>query len=107
MPGQKRGRFESSSSCRNGCPAWASTQTLLATSDYASKFLDDDGDLKGGFEIPPVSLEGIEKNLQGSNKKLFLQFMQNTLHWAPAARSTEKSHDFRSTKDHIFRQETS
>ncbi|KAK9384674.1 kinase-like domain-containing protein [Lipomyces mesembrius] len=63
---------------------------FLQRSDYASEFFDDDGNWEGGIEIPPMSLEDFEKNLHGSSKVPFLQFMRKMLQWAPEARPSAK-----------------
>jgi len=40
----------------------------------------------GGLDIPPISLEGSEENLEGRNRELFLQFMRSMLRWTPEER---------------------
>lgn len=48
------------------------------------------GSLKGGIEIPQLSLEGTEENLEGPQKELFLDFMRGMLQWVPEERKTAK-----------------
>jgi serine/threonine-protein kinase SRPK3 len=42
------------------------------------------------ISIPGISLAELEKNLFGSNKELFLQFMRKILQWIPEARQSVK-----------------
>lgn len=37
----------------------------------------------GGVDIPPISLEGSEENLEGEIKELFLRYMISMMHWVP------------------------
>ncbi len=49
------------------------------------------GDFQAGIEVPPaVSLEQLESNLEGLDKKMFLQFMSKMLQWDPQNRPTAK-----------------
>jgi serine/threonine-protein kinase SRPK3 len=43
------------------------------------------------ISIPGISLAELEKNLFGSNKELFLQFMRKILQWIPEARQSVKN----------------
>ncbi|MCJ1466514.1 hypothetical protein MMC07_005133 [Pseudocyphellaria aurata] len=45
---------------------------------------------RAGVEIPPISLEESEENLEGRNKDLFLQFMQSMLRWVPEERKSAR-----------------
>ena len=38
----------------------------------------------------PTSLESLEDNLEGRNKKLFIEFMMSMLQWVPEQRKTAK-----------------
>ena len=38
----------------------------------------------------PKSLESLEENLEGKNKKLFTDFMMSMLQWVPEQRKTAK-----------------
>ena len=44
----------------------------------------------GGVDIPPISLEGSEENLEGRNKELFLHFMRSMLRWVPEERKSAR-----------------
>lgn len=46
------------------------------------------GNWKEGVDIPRISLEESEKNLEGTNKVLFLEFMRKMLKWVPEERLT-------------------
>ncbi|KAJ5909550.1 protein kinase [Penicillium tannophilum] len=59
---------------------------MLQNSEYAMKFFDSDG----AADIPSVSLENLEKNLQDTQKSLFLCFMRKMLQWKPENRSSAK-----------------
>lgn len=48
------------------------------------------GDWKGLAEIPGTSLEESEENLDGKDKKQFLEFMRKMLKWRPEERSSAK-----------------
>jgi serine/threonine protein kinase len=49
------------------------------------------GEFQAGIEGPPaVSLDQLETNLEGSDRKLFLQFMSKMLQWDPQNRQTAK-----------------
>ncbi|KAB8256812.1 kinase-like domain-containing protein [Aspergillus pseudonomiae] len=63
---------------------------MLRKSDYAAGFFDDEGNWKGVVQIPSMSLEDLEGNLEGSQRKLFLQFMRKMLRWRPEERESAK-----------------
>lgn len=49
------------------------------------------GEFQAGIEVPPaVSLDQLETNLEGSDKKLFLQLVSKMLQWDPQNRLTPK-----------------
>ncbi|KAJ7128102.1 kinase-like domain-containing protein [Mycena filopes] len=49
------------------------------------------GEWQGGVPVPPhVPLEELETNLEGADKKLFLEFMSKMLQWEPQNRQTPK-----------------
>jgi hypothetical protein len=48
------------------------------------------GKWKGLVEIPSLSLEESEENLDGESKELFLQFMRSMLRWLPEERKTAR-----------------
>ncbi|KKZ68100.1 non-specific serine/threonine protein kinase [[Emmonsia] crescens] len=63
---------------------------FLRRSEYAPEFFDDQGNWKGPIDIPAISLEMLERNLPGSNKELFIQFVRKMLQWTPEARQSAK-----------------
>lgn len=49
------------------------------------------GKFQAGIDVPPpVSLEELETNLEGSEKELFLRFVRKMLQWDPQRRQTAK-----------------
>ena len=44
------------------------------------------GNCSGDVAIPVMSLEGMERNLEGQGKILFLQFLRKMLKWMPEER---------------------
>ena len=40
----------------------------------------------GGVDVPLISFEGSEENLEGRNREVFLQFMRSMLRWVPEER---------------------
>jgi hypothetical protein len=48
------------------------------------------GKWKGPVDIPAMSLEDSEENLEGKNKALFLQFMRKMLQWEPEKRKSAR-----------------
>lgn len=48
------------------------------------------GTWKGAIYISAISLEMLERNLSGSNKELFIQFVRKVLQWTPEARQSAK-----------------
>ncbi|PGH32207.1 hypothetical protein GX50_04991 [[Emmonsia] crescens] len=63
---------------------------FLRRSEYAPEFFDDQGTWKGAIYISAISLEMLERNLSGSNKELFIQFVRKVLQWTPEARQSAK-----------------
>ncbi|GBE87745.1 hypothetical protein SCP_1104220 [Sparassis crispa] len=64
---------------------------LVARGLLRSKFVSEQEEFQAGIKVPPpVSLEQLETNLEGSDKKLFLQFMSKMLQWDPQHRQTAK-----------------
>ncbi|KAB8276598.1 kinase-like domain-containing protein [Aspergillus minisclerotigenes] len=53
----------------------------IQNSVYATEFFDGEGNWKGPIEIPSISLEKLEGNLEGEPQRLFLQFMRKMLRW--------------------------
>jgi hypothetical protein len=49
------------------------------------------GNWKGKVQIPTLSLENLEGNLQGEHKKLFLEFMRKMLQWRPEERESARN----------------
>ncbi|GFF60705.1 protein kinase, putative [Aspergillus udagawae] len=64
---------------------------MLRKSEYASEFFDSEGNWKGRVQIPTLSLENLEGNLQGQHKKLFLEFMRKMLRWRPEERESARN----------------
>ena len=54
------------------------------------EYFDNSGKWKGAVEIPEISLEDSEEQLDGENKALFLDFMRKMLQWAPEKRQTAR-----------------
>ena len=48
------------------------------------------GNWRGAAEIPKINLKGVEKRLDGEEKKLFLDFVRKMLKWKPEERSSAK-----------------
>ncbi|KAL5366226.1 kinase-like protein [Aspergillus floccosus] len=65
-------------------------QELIQNSAYATDFIDGEGNWRGTIEIPPISLEKLEGNLQGESQHLFLQFMRKMLKWKPEERKSAR-----------------
>lgn len=53
-------------------------------------YFDKAGNWKGAVEIPLISLEDSEEQLNGADKALFLDFMRKMLQWVPEKRQTAK-----------------
>ncbi|KAL3462503.1 protein kinase [Aspergillus heterothallicus] len=68
----------------------APPKEILQNSEYAMKFFDSDGHWIGTAEIPSISLEKLEGNLQGAQQSLFLCFMRKMLQWQPENRASAK-----------------
>ncbi|KFY83874.1 hypothetical protein V500_09834 [Pseudogymnoascus sp. VKM F-4518 (FW-2643)] len=54
------------------------------------EYYDSKGEWKGLAEIPRTSLEESEENLDGKDKRQFLEFMRKMLKWRPEERSSAK-----------------
>ncbi|KAJ5558175.1 kinase-like domain-containing protein [Penicillium sp. DV-2018c] len=81
---------------------------MLRMNDYATEFFDSEGmfvrtvqlflmlirghlgNWKERVQIPLLSLEDLEWNLQGSQQQLFLGFMRKMLRWRPEERESAK-----------------
>jgi len=48
------------------------------------------GNWRGATEVPKASLEDAEKQLEGEEKALFLNFARKMLKWKPEERSSAK-----------------
>lgn len=48
------------------------------------------GDWKGAIEIPSITLEKLESNLEGEPQRLFLQFVRKMLRWKLEARGSAR-----------------
>ncbi|KAK3324416.1 kinase-like domain-containing protein [Cercophora scortea] len=57
----------------------------------SKEFFTEDGKWKADVPIPEgMSLEASEENLEGENKRMFLNFMRGMLQWRPEDRKTAK-----------------
>ncbi|OJZ85764.1 hypothetical protein ASPFODRAFT_61155 [Aspergillus luchuensis CBS 106.47] len=63
---------------------------MVQNSEYATTFFDDEGNWKGAVDIPAISLEKLEGNLQGEPQQLFLRFLRETLKWNPDERPSAR-----------------
>ncbi|KAK2804903.1 hypothetical protein FQN50_006410 [Emmonsiellopsis sp. PD_5] len=61
---------------------------FLQQSGWSSVYFDDRGNWKCLNPILPVSWEVAERNLDGSNKKAFLDFIRKMVRWEPGSRAT-------------------
>ncbi|OBT91268.1 hypothetical protein VE02_00350 [Pseudogymnoascus sp. 03VT05] len=59
---------------------------FLQRSEYSSVYFDDRGNWKCVNTVPRVSWEDSERNLHGSNKKGFLDFVRKMVRWTPESR---------------------
>ncbi|KFZ16712.1 hypothetical protein V502_04955 [Pseudogymnoascus sp. VKM F-4520 (FW-2644)] len=59
-------------------------------SERRQEYYDSKGEWKGLAEIPRTSLEESEENLDGKDKRQFLEFMRKMLKWRPEERSSAK-----------------
>ncbi|OGM47773.1 protein kinase [Aspergillus bombycis] len=59
---------------------------MIQNSVYATEFFDDEGSWKGAIEIPSMSLETPEGNLEGEARLRFLQFLRKMLKWKSGER---------------------
>lgn len=62
----------------------------LQRTKTSQKYFDDTGNWIGAFEIPDLSLENSEEQLEGENKASFLDFIRKMLRWVPEERQTAK-----------------
>ncbi|KAI1307727.1 kinase domain protein [Xylaria venustula] len=66
-------------------------KNLLARGRLTSEFFSSEGQFIAGIDIPAsTSLEAMEINLEGNEKKRFLKFMGKMLQWDPAQRGTAR-----------------
>ncbi|GLB19749.1 hypothetical protein AtubIFM61612_009665 [Aspergillus tubingensis] len=63
---------------------------MMQNSEYATTFFDAQGNWKGAVDIPAISLEKLEGNLQGESQQLFLRFLRKTLRWNPDERQSAR-----------------
>ncbi|RAH58553.1 CDK4/6 [Aspergillus piperis CBS 112811] len=63
---------------------------MVQNSGYATTFFDAEGNWKGAVDIPAISLEKLEGNLQGESQQLFLRFIRETLKWNPDERPSAR-----------------
>ncbi|KAK3687957.1 kinase-like domain-containing protein [Podospora appendiculata] len=64
---------------------------LIQRGVRSKEFFTEDGQWKADVPIPEgMSLEASEENLEGENKRLFLNFMKGMLQWRPEDRKTAK-----------------
>ncbi|GLA86318.1 hypothetical protein AtubIFM56815_010577 [Aspergillus tubingensis] len=63
---------------------------MVQNSEYATTFFDAQGKWKGSAEIPAISLEKLEGNLQGKSQQDFLRFLRKTLTWNPDERHSAR-----------------
>ncbi|PGH04662.1 CMGC/SRPK protein kinase [Blastomyces parvus] len=61
---------------------------FLERSEMSSIWWDRNGQWKGVAPIPDISLEQLAEDLEGENKKGFLEFLQRILRWLPEERPT-------------------
>ncbi|OBT81165.1 hypothetical protein VE02_10210 [Pseudogymnoascus sp. 03VT05] len=61
---------------------------FLQRSGCSSVYFDDGGNWKCRNPVLPVSWEDSERNLEGSNKKGFLDFVRKMVRWTPESRAT-------------------
>ncbi|OBT40188.1 hypothetical protein VE00_08837 [Pseudogymnoascus sp. WSF 3629] len=57
-------------------------------SERRQEYYDQNGEWKGLAEIPRTSLEESEENLNGEDKRQFLEFIRKMLKWRPEERSS-------------------
>ncbi|KAK6811249.1 hypothetical protein RU639_013032 [Aspergillus parasiticus] len=63
---------------------------MIQNSVSATEFFDGEGNWKGAIEIPPISLEKLEGNLEGEPQRRFLQFLRKMLRWKPEERESAR-----------------
>ncbi|RAL03696.1 kinase-like protein [Aspergillus ibericus CBS 121593] len=63
---------------------------MMQNSVYAADFFDSEGQWKGTIDIPPVSFEKLEGNLDGESQQLFLHFLRKMLTWNPEERASAR-----------------
>lgn len=62
----------------------------LQRTETSWEYFHNTGNWKVAVEIPSLSLEESEEQLEGENKALFLDFMRKMLQWVPEKRQTAK-----------------
>ncbi|KAF6758026.1 CMGC/SRPK protein kinase [Ephemerocybe angulata] len=64
---------------------------LVARGALSSKFFSENGQFQAGIPIPrSISLTDMETNLEGSDKRMFVEFLAKMLQWDPKNRQTPK-----------------
>ncbi|KAE9376111.1 putative CDK4/6 [Stipitochalara longipes BDJ] len=63
---------------------------LLQRGQFSNVFFDGEGNFKPDIEIPKSSLDNEEENLEGEEKKLFLEFLKKMIQWVPEDRRSAK-----------------
>ena len=63
---------------------------LIQSTGAIAEYLLPKGNWKGATEIPKLTLEDAEKQLQGEEKALFLQFIRKMLKWKPEERESAR-----------------
>ncbi|MCJ1396678.1 hypothetical protein MMC18_009570, partial [Xylographa bjoerkii] len=63
---------------------------FIQRSKLGSEYFDAHGKWKGTIDIPVMSFEDSEQNLNGEEKVLFLAFLRKMLSWVPEERKTAK-----------------
>lgn len=48
------------------------------------------GNWKGAVDIPPVTLEKLEENLEAEQQQIFLRFLRKMLKWQPEKRESAR-----------------
>ncbi|KAL4938853.1 hypothetical protein BDV06DRAFT_231493 [Aspergillus oleicola] len=63
---------------------------MTQNSTYATDYFDCDGNWRGTIDIPPASLEKLERNLDGDEQQPFLRFLRKMLKWKPEERESAR-----------------
>ncbi|KAF4187740.1 hypothetical protein CNMCM7927_003686 [Aspergillus lentulus] len=63
---------------------------MIHSSVYATRFFNSEGNWKRTIEIPSISFERLEGNLQGEPQRLFIQFLRKMLKWKPEERESAR-----------------